>query len=135
MTRPGDAPAPVRPLTFLQSAALYGGAPRREYEDDRIGEHGWRYPFALYGLGAVLALGMAFSRPEPEVRAIRVSAEPAAATAPRVSLGERLRALSWFPFHYTPFAFLICSIVFLPNIYLPFRLRDYGATPLNCRTC
>ena len=95
----------------------------------QLGEIGWRYPFALYGLGAVLALGMAFGRPEPEVRVAREPATPAAATAPRVSLGERLRALSWFPFHYIPFAFLIGSIVFLPNIYLPFILREYGATP------
>lgn len=91
-----------------------------------LGELNWRYPFALYALGAVLVLGMAFSRPDPEGSKPAVSASVA---RPHLSLRERLRALSWFPFHYIPFAFLIGSIVFLPNIYLPFIMRDYGATP------
>lgn len=91
-----------------------------------LGELNWRYPFALYGLGAVLVLGMVFSRPEPEERKPAVSAPVAIS---HVTLRDRLRALSWFPFHYIPFAFLVGSIVFLPNIYLPFILRQYGATP------
>lgn len=91
-----------------------------------LGELNWRFPFALYGLGAVLVLGMVLSHPEPEERKPVVVA---LAAGPRLTFRERLQAVRWFPFHYIPFAFLVGSIVFLPNIYLPFILRQYGATP------
>lgn len=92
-----------------------------------LGELSWRYPFALYALGLVLVFAMVFSRVDEHD--VRTAAPARVTSAVNLSLGGWLRGLRWFPFHYLPFAFLVGSLMFLPNVYLPFILREFGATP------
>lgn len=81
-----------------------------------LGDHSWRWPFALHALGLLIL---------PAVLAYR---DP-----PRASgIAPGKRAIDWgaflriFPFHYLPLAILVGSIVFLPAIYAPFLLREKG---------
>jgi hypothetical protein len=85
-----------------------------------LGEFGWRWPFALYGIGLPLSL-VAFGL---ERRAVSHS-QTMAATAP-IENGPGL--LTWFPVRYAALALVIGSITYLPMVYVPFLLRNMGVS-------
>lgn len=87
-----------------------------------LGDMGWRWPFALYGLGLML-LPAIFSYRKAAPAA--VSAHKAAAGA---SAGDRAGFWKEFPIHYLPLAILLGCIVFLPMVYASFLLRERGIT-------
>lgn len=80
-----------------------------------LGEFGWRWPFALYGIGLPFALlGFGLNR-----QVTQRSSAP-------VSQGPSL--LTWFPVRYALLALVIGSITYLPMVYLPFLMRQMGVT-------
>ena len=82
----------------------------------RLGEIGWRGPFALYALSLPLVfIAMTLESPAP-LRTKPTRASPA----------DRLT--SWFPFRFLALAFIIGTISFLPTIYIPFVIRDAGVS-------
>ena len=84
-----------------------------------LGDHGWRWPFALYFAGLVMVpVGLLQERRAPCRAAI---AGPAVEADPVVR-----SLLAAFPYHYVPFALAIGTIVFAPTVYLPFILRERG---------
>jgi MFS family permease len=79
-----------------------------------LGEFGWRWPFALYGIGlpfALVALGLE-RRTAPRAQALHGS------NVPRLLMGFLLR--------YPVLAVFIGSITYLPVVYLPFLMRQMG---------
>jgi MFS family permease len=82
-----------------------------------MGDHSWRWPFALHALGLMMIPAVLVCRDRSGVAAAVPGDEG------RPGWAAFLRA---FPFHYLPLAILIGSIVFLPAIYAPFLLRDKG---------
>jgi MFS family permease len=85
-----------------------------------IGDYSWRWPFALYALGALMLPAAILYRDGP-----RAFARQQHGGAPMAALDQKP---FWrvFPYHYIPLAILIGSIVFLPAIYAPFLLREKG---------
>lgn len=84
-----------------------------------LGEVSWRLPFALYGIGAVLLVGLVVGRGEADAAPVQAEAGPA---GPSI--------ITWFPWHYLVLAFAIGSMTFLPTVSVPFQLRDQaGASP------
>ena len=80
-----------------------------------LGEFGWRWPFALYGIGLPFALlGFGLNR-----QVVQRSSAP-------VQQGPSL--LTWFPMRYALLALVIGSITYLPMVYLPFLMRQMGVT-------
>lgn len=84
-----------------------------------LGEAGWRWPFALYAIGLLVAfagmLDRSLADPAPTVRPEAGRIEP---------VGQAF--FSWFPFRYMPLAFCVGTIAFLPMVHLPFLLRQHG---------
>jgi predicted MFS family arabinose efflux permease len=81
-----------------------------------LGEFGWRWPFALYGIGVpfgLLALGLSSNV---------VARQRASASQKGPGL------LSWFPLRYAVLAVIIGSITYLPMIYVPFLMTRMGIT-------
>jgi len=89
----------------------------------QLGEISWRLPFALYAGGAVLVLGLLFSRGNSLAKA-----EPTIAAAAAAKAGPGI--ISWFPWHYLPLALVMGAMTFLPTVSIPFQLKEQaGATP------
>ena len=87
-----------------------------------LGEISWRLPFALYGIGAVLLVGMLFGRGEAAAAPVLAETASAAPAGPGI--------ITWFPWHYLVLAFAIGAMTFLPTVSIPFQLRDQaGASP------
>jgi len=82
-----------------------------------LGEFGWRWPFALYAIGfllaAVVALGI-----HPAMHAPRARAVPVASAG----------AVGWFPIRFGVLAFIIGCMTYSTIIYAPFVIRDAGVT-------
>ena len=64
-----------------------------------LGEISWRLPFALYGIGAALLVGLLFGRGEAAPAAAKADAAAAEPAGPGI--------ISWFPWHYLVLAFAI----------------------------
>jgi MFS family permease len=87
-----------------------------------LGEISWRLPFALYGIGAALLVGMVFGRGEAAAAPAKAETASAAPAGPGI--------VTWFPWHYLVLAFSIGAMTFLPTVSIPFQLRDQaGASP------
>ena len=83
-----------------------------------MGDVGWRWPFLLYLLGAPIAiLAWLGTRQESTARA------PAFGTTVASNRSSNDRR---FPFELTVLGLLVGMLVYLPPIYVPFRLRDLG---------
>jgi MFS family permease len=83
-----------------------------------LGEHGWRWPFALYALGLLLAVVAALGIKED--RAVRQvsNAVPKAV--------EKLRG--WFPFRYAFLGVAMGIISYVTMVYIPFVIRAVGVS-------
>lgn len=84
-----------------------------------LGEIGWRWPFAIFGFGLIIgivALVGFREPPRPE--------RPVAAEAP-VQGGNVLR---WFPLWFIPLALVMGTVTYIPNVYLPFVVKEAGVT-------
>lgn len=79
-----------------------------------LGELGWRGPFALYGLGLLLA---------PLALAIPAGSRAVAHTVTAV---KPARFVQWFPFRFLLLGLMVGSIVYLPMVYTPFIARARG---------
>jgi MFS family permease len=89
----------------------------------QLGEISWRLPFALYAGGAILIVGLLFSRGNSRASPVPTIAKTAAAK-------EGPGMISWFPWHYVPLSLLIGTMTFLPTVSIPFQLKEQaGATP------
>ena len=88
-----------------------------------LGNLGWRWPFALYGVGLLMIpVGLMQATDGPS---FRTRGHAAQAAQPVASL------LRTFPYHYLPLALAIGTVVFVPTVYMPFILRNMGfGTPL-----
>ena len=89
----------------------------------QLGEISWRLPFALYGGGAALLVGLLFGRKSAEAAPIaKIDTDAAAPAGPGI--------ISWFPWHYLVLSFTIGAMTFLPTVSVPFQLREQvGASP------
>ncbi len=88
----------------------------------QLGEISWRLPFAIYGIGAALLVGMLFGRGAVAPAAARVEAAAAEPAGPGI--------LTWFPWQYLVLSFTIGAMTFLPAVSVPFQLREQvGASP------
>ncbi len=88
----------------------------------QLGEISWRLPFALYGGGAALLVGLLFGRGEAAPAPTTAEATGEAPSGPGI--------LSWFPWHYLVLSFAIGAMTFLPTVSVPFQLREQaGASP------
>ena len=85
-----------------------------------IGDHGWRWPFALYTIGLLMLPAAFLYREVPRPITLREGKHKLADGPDGAGFWRS------FPFHYLPLAVLIGSIVFLPAIYAPFLLREKG---------
>lgn len=81
-----------------------------------VGEFGWRWPFALYGLGLLFSVLALFGTDE-----VKVAAAPGVST-------DRAALLSWFPKRFIFLALFIGAITYLPVVYVPFVLRNAGVS-------
>lgn len=84
-----------------------------------LGELGWRWPFAAYAVSLVVAVAAVSGLQEP-VR--RQSAPVGQGT------GEAGNPLEWFPLWFLPLALIMGSVTYLPNVYLPYVVREVGVT-------
>ncbi|MGE3690266.1 MAG: MFS transporter [Novosphingobium sp.] len=88
----------------------------------QLGEISWRLPFALYGSGAMLLLGLLFGSGVAAPAAGKAEAASFQPAGPGI--------LVWFPWHYLVLSFAIGAMTFLPTVSIPFQLREQaGATP------
>lgn len=87
-----------------------------------LGNHGWRWPFALYGIGICILPIVLRYREAPPVATARVDRAGQAGV-------EKLPGF-WrdFPFHYLLLGPLVGSIIFLPMVYAPFLMRQLGVS-------
>src|SRR5580704_11984655 len=83
-----------------------------------MGDFGWRWPFLLYLVGAPIAI-VAWLGMRHESTALA----PALAASAASNRGGNERR---FPFELTVLGLLVGMLVYLPPIYVPFRLRDLG---------
>jgi MFS family permease len=83
-----------------------------------MGDFGWRWPFLLYLVGAPIAI-VAWLGTRRESAAL---ARAFGTTAASNRSGNHRR----FPFELTVLGLLVGMLVYLPPIYVPFRLRDLG---------
>lgn len=87
-----------------------------------LGELGWRWPFLIYLLGLLAAaVGMAMPRDRLVARAAPL---PSVAPPP----GPVVSVFSWFPVRYIPLALIIGGIVYMPMVYFPFVVREFGVS-------
>lgn len=88
----------------------------------QLGEISWRLPFALYGSGAALLVGLLFGQAGRAPAPGKPEAAASKAAAPGI--------LKWFPWHYLVLSFTIGAMTFLPTVSVPFQLREQaGASP------
>ncbi len=91
-----------------------------------LGELGWRWPFLIYALGLVLAvvaiIGMREEVPLAHSEALANKAA-GAQRAPRDA-----NPLRWFPLWFLPLALVMGTVTYLPNVYMPFMVREIGVT-------
>ena len=92
-----------------------------------LGEAGWRWPFALYAIGLLVAVAALLDRSLDD-RAPLARPGPAERDAGSQSF------LSWFPLRFLPLGFGIGAIAFLPMVHLPFLLREHGLTSTSLIT-
>ncbi len=83
-----------------------------------LGEFGWRWTFALYGIGLPLSL-IAFGLD----RRVVSRSQTRIATA---AMDKGPGLMTWFPFRYAALALVIGSITYLPMVYVPFLMRNMG---------
>jgi predicted MFS family arabinose efflux permease len=83
-----------------------------------LGEIGWRWPFLAYAASVIVACAALAGLQEPPLRT------PETAQATRGS-GNPLK---WFPLWFLPFALVMGTVTYLPNVYLPYVVRDVGVT-------
>lgn len=81
----------------------------------RLGEIGWRAPFALYAISLVLVF----------IAARLQDVKPQSVTSARPAAD---RLMQWFPFRFMGLAFIVGTVSFLPAVYLPFVIRDAGVS-------
>jgi MFS family permease len=84
-----------------------------------LGEGGWRWPFALYAIGLLVALAALLDGSLDDPAPI---AKPASQSPDH----DHGKFLSWFPFRFMPLGFCIGAIAFLPMVHVPFLLRQHG---------
>ncbi|MET0241126.1 MAG: MFS transporter [Sphingobium sp.] len=85
-----------------------------------LGELGWRWPFLAYGAGLILAavafMGLTETPPVPR---------PVAGAVASSSVGSPARR---FPYWFLPLAFIMGTVTYLPNVYMPYVVREIGVT-------
>ena len=84
-----------------------------------LGGYGWRWPFALYALGLILAYVAAFGIGNERSQ----TQKP---TSNTTLVAKKL--IHWFPFRYAVLAFIVGSITYLPMVYAPFVIKDAGVS-------
>lgn len=82
-----------------------------------LGESGWRWPFALYALGLVLAMVAATG--------LKVDRLPQRVVN-SAAKSETLRG--WFPFRYAFLGVVIGVISYVTMVYIPFVIRAVGVS-------
>jgi predicted MFS family arabinose efflux permease len=83
-----------------------------------LGEIGWRWPFLAYASSLIVAGAALAGLQEPPLK-----------TSPRARAEDGTgNPLKWFPLWFLPFALIMGSVTYLPNVYLPYVVRDVGVT-------